>query len=289
MRCICLELALQLKATPYVQAYGQTEAKVIPQISLGITAFEEKADIVVRAESTAYLRLKLEADTKSIPIYKRDLNEIGFNRRSVRLRRKSAEDPVLGTRTTDDPLRRYGYGRTPSKTTTVMKRNNSPPPVLRRRGKLPTGPQPTAGGRDAPDGTDTSKGPAFNGCVWVDAQLDMNVGTESRLFDFFDRNTKRSFFKHTWTLWKVCTSLVTFFIVPILMDVSQECFGTSQHKKRALDYLHTIRARSLPVEDVSPPELSSLVKRAFGLKCLSTSISAAAAEILTSQNVQFAT
>ncbi|KAF8623243.1 hypothetical protein AX15_006438 [Amanita polypyramis BW_CC] len=271
---------LKLKVTPFAQAYGQTEAKLIPQISFDMKMFGKESNLAVRAETTAYLRIEGEAHGNAHNINphkiklpkihthntkKRGLDEISLERRDGHLVRQPMGDLVLGTRTADDPsLYRYGYGPSPSKTSTMVKRSPGVP-ALRKRASPAVGPQPTAGGNKVLDNSATR---TLALRVWVDITLDINVGTDNTI-GALDRNSKFSLYKHTWTLWQ---------------RQIKKAFPNSggNNHKRALDPLRT---RLLPVLGVSPFEPSSLFKR--GLKCPSTSISAAMT--LGLQNIQGST
>lgn len=150
--------------------------------------------------------MQLEEDGKTKDIKKREIGmeagttDVRVSRRVSRLSRRNGA--TLGTRT----VNQSANTRAASKTANVVKRTY-PSPVLRRRTPgLSPGPQPTAGGRAAPTGMNSTLGRAFRGCFEIKFTLDFNVGPDSDLPGFlkiFDRNTKYSLWKETWTLWQV--------------------------------------------------------------------------------------
>ena len=204
-------LALHVTATPNVQGYVQLEGKVIPSISLGLSLFKVGYDIAIRADTTLYWIMQLEEDGKTKNIKKREI-EVEVNRTNVRVPRLSRRNgATLGTRTVDKTTNGSGSKRAPSKTSVVVKRTHPSPMLRKRTPRLSPGPQPTAGGRAAPTGMNSTLGHAFHGCFEVKLSLDLNAGTNSVLFGIFDSNSKYSFFKKSWTLWEVsalsCTEL----------------------------------------------------------------------------------
>jgi hypothetical protein len=162
--------------------------------------------IAIRLESTLYWIMQLEEDGKTKDIKKRETGmeaertDVRVSRRASRLSRRNGA--TLGTQTVNKSANRW----VPSKTATVVKRTY-PSPVLRKRTPgLSPGPQPTAGGRAAPTGMNSTLGHAFRGCFEIKFTLDFNIGPDSDLPGFlkkFDRNTKYSLYKESWTVWQV--------------------------------------------------------------------------------------
>ncbi|KAK2462663.1 hypothetical protein APHAL10511_005396 [Amanita phalloides] len=239
---------LHLSATPYVEGFGQAEAKVpIISISFGASVFEKDLAVAVILESTLLVKIQLEVDGKTRAITRRELTGIDSDKRDISVIRRTMNNDV--TRTIDQ---HDVQGRIPSKTLAVVEPSKASPALQRRAGLSP-GPQPTAGGRAPPTGMDSSKGTAFRGCVAINLQLEIYAAPEVPEL----ANTKYSFFKHSWQLW-------------------ERCFGNIRDLDKLWHKLTSWR-RIFRRGFLGP------VHR---LRCLSVSISAAEALISDNSNVQ---
>ncbi|PFH48172.1 hypothetical protein AMATHDRAFT_66125 [Amanita thiersii Skay4041] len=217
-----VDTPLKLSATPNVKATGTVEAHLIPSLNFGLSALGSNADIFIAFDSTAVMKLTLEATGPTISTRNevvvpeiKGLPDGSFARQhDKRLAYHkftfSKRYPVVAAAVaSSSPAAEMETDNTSSSMASAHQTMSA----ASQSASLTTAPTvstSTTTTSDAATSTATANstmstgGPSFQGCFEIDAVLNFNVGANAKFFGLFDESVTFSFFKKTFQLFKKC-------------------------------------------------------------------------------------